>query len=347
MASAADLFTLAVGDWQVGPQQEIGQFSAASLSLNLDAGAAVSFDVPGRSPTAEVIDELATDVFIYQAEQLFVRCRIVAVEQAWGPDGDDTIQVQAVDYKRLLNARHVLQPLSFSGVDQADIVWALIQETQGQDGGDLGITAPLLPAGFPRDRNYEVGENIGALLDNLSKVIDGPAWGVDAERQLVVINPGSFPTNPVPVQLGSTARALTRQSGASAFANAVFVDGDDSATVPVIAESPTITTDPRGRWERAAGFPSVVLQNTLAEKANGLLQDAQSPVAQWSVELDPARFLTDAAYRPGELITILQPASTVAPIGDPAFIVSAQVIGVQLNLTADGQATGSLEAIEL
>lgn len=344
----ADVFTLAVGPWQdTQPSQEIGQFGSVSVSSNLDDGVEVSFDIPGRSPTARAIDELATDVWLYRESVAFVRARVVSVVQTWGPDGDDLVSVTAVDYKRLLNARHVWSPLTYSGVDQAQIVLDVINHTQALTGGSLGIIAGTLGAGFARDRTYKIGENIGKVLGDLSGVINGPWWGIDADRQLNCFPYFAFPVRDTPVMLGATARSLTRQSGASEFANAVFVDGDDAATVPVQVEDVNVGTDPRGRWERAAGFPNVVLQPTLDEKADGLLEASESPIAQWSCELEVSRFLTDLDVSPGEYVEVVVPPSVVAPIESPGFSVGCQVMSLSLALSGDGAASVSVELIEV
>lgn len=346
--AAADRFTIAVGPWtQDEPEQEIGQFGQVDVAANLDDGADVSFSVRGRSPTAKLISELDTDVWLFRDELPFIRARIIAITQAWGPDGQDEVSVTAVDYKRLFNARHVVSELTFSATDQAQIVWGLIQHAQAQAGGDLGIIAGTLGAGVPRDRTYYPGDNIGTMLSNLSGVIDGPWWGIGPYLELDCIPYSSFPVRDSPVLLGATARSLARNSGAASFANVAYVDGDSAATVPVWFESPTIGTDPRGRWEKAAGFPTVTEQATLDEKAEGLVQESLSPVAEWSCELEPSRWLSDADFVPGDYVQIVVPPTTAAPIGTPEFSVGAQVMNLSLTLTADGGAAASVECVEV
>lgn len=347
MTLASEAFTLAVGPWTGGaPTQEIGTFGSVSVSSNLDAGKMVTFDVPGESPTARQIDELATDVWIYKNGVPDSRCRVINVQQSWGPSGEDTVTVNAACYKRLFNSRHLQTDLSYSSVDQAQIIWGLIQHTQAQAGGDFGITAGSLATGNARDRNYEAGSNIGKLLDDLSGVIDGPWWGINALLELDVLLYESFPTLTTPIELGATARSISRKSGAALFANSVWVSGDNSATTPVSGDAPNVGTDPRGRWERFQGYPGVVLQTTLAERADGLLEAARSPVAQWSCELDVARFLTDLPVSPGNFVELVVPPSVVAPIGTGSLLKIGQVIQTDLSLSADGSATATCEVVE-
>lgn len=344
------IFTVAVGDSSASvPKQEVASFDQMALSSSLDGGCDVSFTVPGNSATARLINELASDVWVYRHGSVFQRYRIVGIGQTWGPDNDDVVSVQGVCYKRMMNARHVQGALSYSGVGQADIVAAIVAHTQSQTGGDWGITNGTLDNdGQFRDRSYVLGENIGTILSDLSEEIDGPAWRVTGDLKLEVRSgdPATFPVQGVPIMLGGTARAFTRNAGTGEFANSVFVDGDSSVTVPSVADMPNIADDPRGRWERAAGFPNVVQQTTLDDKAAGLLAEYASPVAVWSCEIEPSRYLTDAPFAPGDLVSIVVPETVAAPIGNPGFSVTGQVMNLSLGFTADGELSVSMEVVE-
>lgn|GEM_PF-3116117 len=347
--AVADVFTLGVGPHTgAQPIQEVGLFGTASVAMSLDTGPTVTFDVAGDSPGARQIDELATDVWVYLNGATIARCRVASVQQTFGPDGDDTVNVTAVGYEALMTARHVQSPLVYAGVDQAQIVWALIQHTQAQAGGDLGITAGTLDGGsILRDRAYLMGENIADILSNLSATFDGPWWGIDGLLNLNVHPFSTFPTLSTPIMLGVTARSMTRNSGASTFANSVIADGDANFTTPVSVDDAGIAADPRGRWERIAGFPLVTDQSTLVENADGLLQSARSPIASWSCQIDASRFITDAGYMPGDFVKIVVPASTVAPSGVPEFSVDGQVMSMTLTIDASGESSVDVQCVEV
>lgn len=346
MVTAADVYTVAVGDWQVGPQQTVTTFDRLSISEHIDNGWDMSFSIIGNSATGALLTPFATDVFLFRAGTLIQRFRVIDAPQEWGDDGSNRVQVTAVDYKRLLNNRHVQSTLEFVDEPQATLIWAMIQHTQAQPGGDLGITAGSVSAlSTPRTRTYEPGENIGKELNDLSGVIDGPYWEIVGDRVLNVGGYTFFPVRYTPVQLGSTARRIKRKAGA--FANSVWVDGDSAFTVPVVADAPDILTDPRGRWERVAGFPTVKLQDTLDEKASGLVADSRSPGAQWTCELEPSRFLTDADFSPGQYVTIVVPPDVADAVGGPGALTGGQVISRQYTVGADGDASVTIEVIEI
>lgn len=341
-------YTIAVGPYiGAGPTQELTFYTSWSLDKNLDDGCTFSFTIPGYVPEAAAISELDTDVWVYRAGVLDDRFRIVAINQSWGPSGEDVLSVQAVCYRRLLAARYVQTPLRFDQVSQGQIIWELIQHTQATTNGDLGITAGSLGPTVLRDRSYEVGQNILDIIVDMTNVIGGPTWDIDANLQLVVSRSDLYPLNPAPLVLGATVEAFQRPSAASKFGNATVVSGNNQSTLPVIAESPTLTTDPRGRWERRASYPSVVLQNTLQNHAEGLLTDLQSPSAIWQVDVVPSRFFGDGQYKLGDFVEIVQPASTAAPIGPPAVSVFGQVLAIQVQQAANGAVDVSMRVLEI
>lgn len=340
--------TLTIGPWDsdVG-LYEVTDFAAVNVSYNMDAGDEISWTMRASAIAATGLQELAWDAWLYDDDALVQRFRIILVGANWGPDGQAELGVQAVSYKRLFNWRLLQADQSFSQVGQADIVWALIDHTQQQLAGDLGITPGLLDsAGRLRDRNWVRGENIGKLLDDLSGVIDGPYWTVDGDRKLIVKTHHDFDTHSTPIIMGVTARAMTRKGGVQQFANGWFVSGDNELTVPEMALHPDLATDPRGRWEQAAGYPSVTVQETLVEKAAGLVTESQSPIAQWSVELDPHRYENDLPLKVGDFAVLVWPAAMFRPVGAMGSI-PVQVLNLQSVLTADAALSVSVELIEL
>lgn len=344
-AALQSAFSVAVGP-SAGPVpvQEVTFFDAVQLTLNFDQGDQITFTVPSFAPEAYYLDELATDVWL--AGQLRQRFRIVSLTQDWDEHGNDIIAVTGICYKRMMRARHVLADLTYTNVDQGEIVWNLVAHTQAQPGGQLGITKGAVTTGVHRDRTYIPGNNIAQMLTNLTEVLDGPHWHVDGDRLLTVRMPADFDRHPQPLQRGVTARKLSRNSTAEDFANADFVDGGEG-TVPVIATVPDIATDPRGRWEKAAGFPTVIVQSTLQEHAEGLLEQSVSPPAVWTAEVEPYRWQTDARYMPGDFVLLLVPRSTAAPIGAPNRAVEIQIIESQIGLTSAGATTVRVTGVEV
>ena len=341
-------YTIAVGPYtNPAPVQALTFYDSWTLDKNIDDGCTFTFTVPGFSPEAAYISELDTDVWVYRGGLLDQRFRIVQVNQSWGPSGEDVISVQAVCYRRLLGSRYVVSALQFDQISQGDIIWALIDHTQSQLNGDMGITVGDLGPTVLRDRTYEVGQNILDVIVDMTNVIGGPTWDIDENLELVVSRADLYPFNPAPIVLGATANALSRPSSASKFGNVAVVSGNGQETAIVVAEAVGLPSDPRGRWERRASYPSTVLQDTLQGHAEGLLTEFQAATTIWQVDVAQERYFSDAQYKLGDYVELVQPASTAAVVGQPATKVVGQVMAIQVRQSNSGDVDVSMRVLEL
>jgi hypothetical protein len=340
-------FTLGVGSALQGrPSQIINDFSAWTLNNNLDEGCSLSFSSRGQSLGAALIQELETDVYIYKNGVLFQRFRITNLTQRWNSDGEDIIDVSAICYRRLLKSRHVITPLAFSGVGHGDIIWALIDHTQSQPSGDLGITIGSLDNSVLRDRSYITGDNIFDAITDFTRVSDGIAWDITPNLELVVRPLFDYPLRRTPIELGATARSMQRPSNAENFANVSIVSGDGEATTPVVLGTPGLVFDPRGRWEKIAALPGEQFQSALSERAFGTLDTALSPPSTWTVDMVPFRFFTDLDLEIGQLVALVEPP-TIAYRRGPADAVLLQIVDRTVAQTSDGDFDISVSGVEI
>ena len=340
--------TIAVGPYTgSGPVQAVTFYDSWRLDRNLDDGCTFTFSIPGYAPEAAAISELDTDIWLYQDGVLKQRFRIVQIDQQWGSSGEDEVSVQAVCYRRIFAGRYLNTDLSFNQVSQGQIIWDLIDHSQSLTNGDLGITIGNLGPTVLRDRFYEAGQNILDIISDLTNVINGPTWDIDENLELVVSQASLYPSNVTPIMLGATASGLSRPSGASKFGNVALVTGNQQETTIEVTESAGLPTDVRGRWERRASYPSVILQQTLIDHSDGLLTEYQAPTTIWQVDVVPDRFFDDAQYELGDFVRIIQPRSTAAPVTIPAVEVQGQVIALSVEQSADGEIEVSLRVIEV
>lgn len=340
-----------------GPTQVLTFFDEWQMTKNLDDGCTFSFSCPGDSLPGVEISELSTDIWLYLDGTLIERFRVLEVVQDWSYDGRNTIAVSAVCYRRLLGSRYVTAPLSFPSVSQGWIVWYLIQQTQSQYNGNLGITFGDVGPDVYRERSYEVGANILDSIVELSQIANGIVWRIDPTLALYVTEvPTTYPApNPQPVVLGANALTIRKPSGSALFANVAIVTGDSVSTTPVIANSAGLLTDPRGRWEKFRGLPQEQVQASLTEQADGIVTTSQSPQIVYDFTLEPGRYFLDSNYDLGEIITVVQPGTVVPSASDatiplatiPASSVTCQVISQVITLSADGLVTVGMQAIAL
>jgi len=337
------------------PEQVLTVFDSWTLDRNLDDGCTFAFSCPGNSIVGTQISELETDIWFYEDSVFTQRFRVIEVTQTWDQDGRDTINVNAVCYRRILASRHVVSDLTFSGVSQGDIVWQLIQHTQAQTNGDLGITLGSAGPTVLRDREYVVGTNILEAITDLAQVEDGLAWDINENLELVVTQPQLYSLQNQPVVLGTNALTVTRPSGAALFGNAALVAGDSLATSIEVLETSSLASDTRGRWEKFRGLPQETDQLALQEAARGLLQTSVSPAIKWGFEIEAPRYFIDSGYQLGDYVLIKKPDSTVPSganttvpsytvIGD---LISAQILTQQITLDADGRVRIENTAIQV
>jgi hypothetical protein len=274
------------------PTHPVTSFISGRVLQTLHDAASVEFTVAARSPEARAIDGLGSDVWVYRDGVKWLRCRILPVTQDWDEDGDSTVQIAAVGYKRLLDWRYFQADLDFEGVNQHQIIRQVIAHTQAQDNGGLGIvtSGSWSPVDL-RTRRYQEGDNIGQRLDELSDVIDGPWWDIDADLACVSHNWDELATNTDPLVLGTNARKMRRVP--AQFVNVSGAIGSAEQTTPEWRVTPAVTAweDVRGRWEMFdASHGSVTEQATVVEYAQSNLAHLQNPPAAWTVEIEPARY---------------------------------------------------------
>lgn len=336
------------------PTQPVTAFEGLTVTDSLHDGPSCSYSIPGDSPAALVIDGLATDTWLYRvsvnaSRPKWQRLRVMPIDQQWGESGEDVAQVNAFGYKQVVAARHIVSgPPIFTGVEQAQIVWALIEHTQAQPGGHLGITAGILPTGQLRDRTeYKIGDELGKLLSDLGDVINGVWWGIDVDKVLTVKLWTDFNTLVTPIVHGQNAMTIGRTR--ARFANAAGAQGADNVTVPVWRTDPSIASDPRGRWEvYDATHSDVIDQAVVADYAAAGLEEFRNPPTTWQATIEPDEYFVGASrYEPGDVVQIVVPASAVDEIGHPKVNVTALVTEVQVGYDDSGAATVSVAAVEV
>lgn len=343
--------SIAVGPWTGSvPSQLVTEFTGGSVKCALNGGPEVRFTMPGKSAAALITSGLATDVWVYRKGVLWQRCRVLPVDQSWNADGEDVATVVAVGYRKVIEARHIITgPPTFTGVDQAAIMWALINATQATTNGDLGVTDGSVATGVTRDRNeYKIGDNLGKLMGDLGNVIDGAWWGVDAALVFTAQLWTAFASRPDPIVLGANARSMQRTAGKT-FANVAGAIGSTEHTVVTWANSAGLGADPRGRWEVFdASHSSVTEQATVDDYADGLVAEREHPPAAWRVELDPASYFDGSSdYAEGEFVRIVVPTSAVDEVGVPPVDVTAQITEVVVGFDEHGATSVALAAVEV
>lgn len=349
-------FAIAVGPSSAAtPKQEVTDFDSVKVRFHLYDGDSVSFTTSGVGAAAPYIDGYASDVWLYRANTVWQRFRMLPAAQEWDEHGADVVSCQAICYKQVLAGRLLHAPVTLyaTSADQGAILKSYIDNTQAQAGGHLGITFGSYITAVQRQRTEQVeGDNVYDLADKLSKVINGLTWriapGSTGDREYSAAGPSTlWFAVPLaqPAVLGDNVEKLRRVPPGT-FANSGFAPGPSGLSNEWY-DAPGIATDPRGRWEVSRSPSSgTTTQTNVAETAQGIVDELGAAPAAWVLQLRTSRFLTDSPYMPGYQVKLKVPPSTADPLA-VADTVTCRIIETTLDVDAAGATMVTVAATEV
>jgi hypothetical protein len=305
-----------IGPWNTQPQRELTLAYNRHLSFNLTAPAAATFSLPGRTDEAAALTEMLTDMWVYADNTLVYRGRIIAITDTVAQSGH-TVAVTCTDYRGLLSRRLLVEgdQLNWSTATYAAIAWGLVQSTQAKTGGGLGVTQGVWqadtaqpPSGY-RVRNYQPGAEIAKTLDDLAAVAFD--YQIDPALKMNLWAPGKTHTSAFVADYGGTVIGFTRAATATGWANVVRVSGDATQTVAVNLA----TNQPEGRFEQQIGYPDVVLQDTLAQRAPTAQTDWLTRRSSLNIDLRPGIIAHTADVDVGSQITVALRSGRIHEVG--------------------------------
>lgn len=302
---------MAVWSWVLGGPPPAGvrlrQLTKArgrTVTWRLDGPATAQFTIDGRSDEALGVIALATDLTIYREGVKMFRGRV-------GPEIDDistdrhVSQFTFLDYRAMLAFRQAgtagtaYPTLTAAGV----IALGLITTSQALSGGDWGITAGVgTTTGTSRTLTADPGKPVLESINELGRMSNGYEWEIDADLKLNLWHPRRGASNGVVLDFRGLVSRVNRQLDPKDFANSDLVTGATGLT-PVAAVTAGIATDPRGRWELSAGFPSVQDQPTLDAKGPWVLAQASTLRPTYTVVLRPGRWKGPTHIWLGDTVT--------------------------------------------
>lgn len=303
--------------WYGGTSLELTKAKSRKLNFRLEDPSDVGFNLDGASSQAAAIHEKVTDIHVLftpdsgVVERLF-RGRV-------GSTGDDlsetshTVTVPALDYREVLNQRQLWSwnTLTYTGLDQAEIVWQLVEQTQGNVGGDLGISKGWIgtaPTGVIRDRVYEAKDSIGERIKELGEVINGFDWDIepvsDSALALRVYYPQRGTNRGVVLEYGGKVATVKRDADVGAYENAIRYSGADGLDVAEI-EAPDLATREEGRWDGAYGDTGLTTQQALDDRAEWQADESQVLQPSYTLGLKPGVWQGRSHIWPGDWVRVV------------------------------------------
>lgn len=318
--------------WQQTIIAELTTARGRNLALAWNSPGQLTFSVDGDSPNAPQIQELATDVLAWRwdetsgSDKLIFRGVVDHSEDQITADAA-TVTFVAHDYIALLTRRILTTTYTCTGNDQDLIVSDLVGRARNATASsgtsfNPGSYLPLqvLPvnpdgsvrssgSGQLRDRTYTASSQIGQLVDDLSKVINGfdydmlPLGGgsgsatVDSLR--IFYPQQGLTRTDLALQYGSTISGLTRTVSSADYANYQRVLGNNGSSDPNAAQlyaeawnadANNITVNPVGLWQSADNAADVIIQSSLNDKAAGDLNLSGLLVPSYTVTMRPGAY---------------------------------------------------------
>jgi len=257
--------------------QTIVDFESLHMEFNLDkANVIPNIIIDGRvGPQIDSVVELATDIVVYRNNVKLFRGRIHYTQDNIGPNRH-TVTLSAIDYRGLLDRRIFNDSITnnpWNNVDQGTIAWEIVDLTNiNTDAGnwDIGVDSSSLTTGVNRDRLYEPGQNVGQALQQLSEVINGFDYEIDANKIFRLFYPERGTEKSFVLDLGGNVLQVSRTVSSSDYANSIRVNGgeNEQGSAPFhVTTVADIATTPEGRFESQIGFPDITVATTLVERA--------------------------------------------------------------------------------
>lgn len=343
--------SLAIGPWSQLPDWELTGAKSRAITWRLGPGAnsEASFDVDARHPDCARIFELVTDLWAYWDGTPIYRGRAGSDHRAWsGPA--QTRSVSTADYRAVLARRELfdLNTRTWSAKDQALIVWQMIQQTQGNDGGDLGIVRGVgQTTGVTRDFDAEAGSYVAPDIDKLAQMDDGFDWDItpttSTALHLDIWHPTRGTDRGMVLEHGSNAQAISRDVDPSQYGNAGRWTGGapagGSEPTPELREATDIATRSEGRWDVQDGDPDITGQSALSAYADGQFAQRQVVTPSWSVKLarkDGADMVAANVWEGPDQIWLGDPVLWVCRSGDLDVAETLRVAEVALTASDAG-----------
>jgi hypothetical protein len=327
-------YNLLVTDETRTAVRALTEFEHFSIEAKLD-GPLILRDLSIDARAGEQVDiitEMASDLIVYRNKEKLFRGRITYSQDGFGPDRH-TATISTVDYRAILDRRILYTNLNYTGVDQSTIAWNLINYTQGLSGGNLGITRGTgQSTGITRDRPYEAGQNVGELIQQLSEVINGFEYEVDADLKFNVFYPQRGSAKDVVLEYGKDVVVGSRTVSSQDFANAIRMNGEDE-TIVATRTTANIGTTPEGRWDKQIGINDIKLQTTLNQKADQELITSGELRPSYSLELHDGVWKNKGHFWIGDTVLV------VIKSGRLNIVQQMRVLELKLTVNSDSSET--------
>lgn len=321
-----------VGDWHDSfGSTELLMAGARSLSLHLKDPSEARFTTWGYADEASNVDELITDLWVAREGEYLYRGRIVTVEDALEADSY-ALNATAIDYRGVLDRRLLYSDFSLTSQEQSTIVGNLLDHTQGQTGGDLGLTKSLPVTGVLRTVEFRIGDTVWDAVKKLADMSGGFDLDIDYLKVVTLSYPESGVDNGEILDFGGLVTRVRRVFDPSTFANAIRQSGAEGVTASLQAV-PGLATAPEGRWDGQYGDPDLRTSDAVAKTALAKLLQTSQLLPSYQLTLAKGSWRGPGHVWLGDYVT------TVVKAGRLSEVIKARVYDIDIDLDVNNRET--------
>lgn len=305
-------------------QRQMTSARGRTVTWRLDGPATAQFTIDGRSDEASAIVSLATDLHLYREGVKVFRGRLGPETDDLGPS-EHISQFTALDYRAMLAFRQIgTAGVTYTATAAGAIALDLVADSQALSGGNWGVVAGVgCATGTSRDLTALPGKPIVELIDEMGHLDNGYEWEIDANLALNLWHPMRGAANGVVLEYGGMISRVNRLLDPKDFANSALVTGNTDLT-PVASVTAGIGTDPRGRWEISAGYPTILPQATLNARGPWVLDQASTLRPTYRVTMRPGAWEGPSHIWLGDTVTLAMSSGRLS-VADPFRVAEVSV----------------------
>lgn len=291
---------------------EFEKFRSLKFGKRLNNYGTASFEVPANDPkVSELVALRVYTVWIYYEENA-TSTLVWAGEQAMragslDANGNNWCTIHCFDWFEQLNSRFTADNVRYDQIDAGQIAWALIDTTQSQTNGDLGITEGTIEETQLRDREY-FNQNVMEAISNLANVLSGFDFEITNNRVFNVYSlKGTDLTDSVVLEYGHNVVACKVIEDFVAPANRAIVLGTpfDGTELERIERNNTVNQGIYKLREAVLSEMDVSDINTMQDKGDALLRKYEAPLLKIDLTILKSSRPKITEFSLGDLIRLI------------------------------------------
>ena len=238
------------------------------IILNFELDPLEQYARDSKTTIGELLEEGVNEIHISRGDEKVVAGQINYSRGTLQSD-KKIYQVRAIGWLGLFigdGGRNTRSVQTFSSTDQGDILFALINHTQTQTNGNIGITEGNIEPTVDRDRTYPIDKNIGDALIQMTEVIDGPDIEFTPDKVFNVYRRIGEDRTYLIFEYPRSIKSLSLDKNAIELVNYVPVRGQGNGDVQLRQIEENLASQSKYKLrEKVLDLPDVSESATLAE----------------------------------------------------------------------------------